>query len=81
MRRQINDLVEVEKIMHVLEDLPSDLLFKTHSGRTRGHHIRLGKNHVRLITRKYFSTQKSDFFVEFSSGGVRSNESVNEFKN
>ena len=36
--------------MYGLEDLPSELLFKTNLGRKRVHHIRLVKNHVCLNT-------------------------------
>ena len=58
MRRQRVDLVEVYKIIHGLEDLQSDLLFKTNLVRTRGHHIRLVKNHVHLNARKYLFFSK-----------------------
>ena len=57
MRRQRADLVEDYKIMYGLEDLPSDLLFKTNLRRTRGYHMRLVKNHVRLNSKKYFFSQ------------------------
>ena len=82
MRRQKGGLVEVYKIMHGLEDLPSDLLFKTNLGRTRGPHMRLVKNHVRLNTRKYFFLSQRVISLWSSlSTVVINNESVNDFEN
>ena len=77
MRRQRADLIEVYKVMHGLEDLPSDLLFKINSGRTRVHHIGMVKKSCSSQHKKMLFLSKSDFFVEFSSFG--DSESVNEF--
>ena len=81
MRRQGTDLVEVCKIMNGLEELPSDLLFKTNLERTRGHHIRLVKNHVRLNTKKYFFSQGVISLWNFLPSVIVNSESVNEYKN
>ena len=80
MRRQKDDLVEFYKIMHGLEDLPSDLLFKTNSGRTREHHMRLGKNHVRLNTTKYFFSKRMIYLWNSLPSVIANSESVNEFQ-
>ena len=39
IERQRADLVEAYKIMHRLQELPSDLLLKTNLGRTRRPHM------------------------------------------
>ena len=80
MRNQIIDLVKVYKIMHGLEELPSDLLFKTNLGRTRGHYMRLVKNHVRLNTRKYFFSQRVISLWNFLHSVIVNSEAVNEFE-
>ena len=82
MRRLRSDLIEVFKIMHVLEGVKREDFFQLHTatGR-RGHSLAILKQHCRLNVRKYFFTHRVvDTWNKLSEDTVNS-KTVNNFKN
>ena len=53
-RRIMNDIIFLFKMLHNLVDLPFDNYFSFNTNATRGHSMKLNKNHSRIDCRKYF---------------------------
>ena len=57
-RRRRYDLIEMFKIMKGIYKIDKDRLFEVNTNRTRGHSMKIIKNHCRLNLRKNFFTQR-----------------------
>ena len=82
MRRLRADLIQVYKILHGIDDIPTETLFqKSESTQTRGHNLKLYKKHSRLDVRKFFFSQRIISEWNALPSEIVNSGSVNEFKN
>jgi len=81
MRRLRTDLIQTFKIMHQIDDLPSDEMFiKSRTTRTRGHSLKIYKQHCRLDVRKHFFSQRIINEWNNLPGAIVNSGTINEFK-
>lgn len=79
-RRERNDMLQVYKIMHGIDNVRRDQLFEMSVTSTRGHPFKLFKKQCRLNLRKYsFAHRVVDSWNELPDGVVCA-ETINAFK-
>ena len=81
IRRLRGDLIETFKILKGIEDIDATKLFTlSHMGTTRGHSLKLFKQHSRINIRKFsFSQRVVDTWNKLPRGAI-SCQTVNQFK-
>jgi ribonuclease P/MRP protein subunit RPP40 len=80
-RRRRYDLLEMFKIMKGMYKIDEKQLFERNKNNTRGHHLKIKKNHCRLNVRKNFFTQRViNDWNKLPEKAVNT-ETINNFKN
>ena len=80
-RRMRQDIITVYKLLHGLEDIPADnLLLQDKETRTRGHSLKLKKEHTRVLkTRGFFRHRVVNLWNSLPQNIVEAS-SLNAFK-
>ena len=80
-RRARGDLIQVYKYLHNINSRPEEMLVLAGEGVTRGHSLKLQKNHFRLNVRGHFFTQRVINLWNRLREETVSASSLNAFKN